>query len=98
MLTSKAKCSANAATTFGLATTVAALWMAAVPPAIQSARNARRPFTSAAVWPTSGVMHIGTAWSNVASRSNLKGINERSRLFVGAIISPWRRWICLAVM
>ena len=31
MLTSKAKCSANAATTFGLATTVAALWMAAVP-------------------------------------------------------------------
>ena len=31
MLTSKAKFSANAATTFGLATTVAALWMAAVP-------------------------------------------------------------------
>jgi len=31
MLTSKAKRSANAATTFGLATTVAALWMAAVP-------------------------------------------------------------------
>ena len=31
MLTSKAKCSANAATTFGLATTVAVLWMAAVP-------------------------------------------------------------------
>ena len=29
MLTSKAKFSANAATTFGLATTVAALWMAA---------------------------------------------------------------------
>jgi hypothetical protein len=31
MLTSKAKCSANAATTFGLVTTVAALWMAVVP-------------------------------------------------------------------
>src|SRR6476469_1012241 len=31
MLTSKAKFSTNAATTFGLATTVAALWMAAVP-------------------------------------------------------------------
>jgi len=31
MLTSKAKISANAATTFGLATTAAALWMAAVP-------------------------------------------------------------------
>jgi hypothetical protein len=31
MLTSKAKFSANAATTFGLATTVAVLWMAAVP-------------------------------------------------------------------
>jgi len=31
MLMSKAKFSANAATTFGLATTVAALWMAAVP-------------------------------------------------------------------
>ena len=31
MLTSKAKFSARAATTFGLATTVAALWMAAVP-------------------------------------------------------------------
>ena len=31
MLTSKAKFSANAATTFGLATAVAALWMAAVP-------------------------------------------------------------------
>ena len=31
MLTSKAKFPANAATTFGLATTVAALWMAAVP-------------------------------------------------------------------
>jgi hypothetical protein len=31
MLTSKAKFSANAATKFGLATTVAALWMAAVP-------------------------------------------------------------------
>jgi hypothetical protein len=31
MLTSKAKFSANAATTSGLATTVAALWMAAVP-------------------------------------------------------------------
>ena len=31
MLTSKAKFSANAATTFRLATTVAALWMAAVP-------------------------------------------------------------------
>jgi hypothetical protein len=31
MLTSKAKFSANAATTFGLATTVAALWMAAIP-------------------------------------------------------------------
>ena len=31
MLTSKAKCSANAATTLGLATTVAALWMAAIP-------------------------------------------------------------------
>jgi hypothetical protein len=31
MLTSKAKLSANAATTFRLATTVAALWMAAVP-------------------------------------------------------------------
>jgi hypothetical protein len=31
MLASKAKLSANAATTFGLATTVAALWMAAVP-------------------------------------------------------------------
>jgi hypothetical protein len=31
MLTSKAKISANAATTFGLATAVAALWMAAVP-------------------------------------------------------------------
>ena len=31
MLTSKAKFSANAATTFGLATTVAALWMTAVP-------------------------------------------------------------------
>jgi len=31
MFTSKAKFSANAATTFGLATTVAALWMAAVP-------------------------------------------------------------------
>jgi hypothetical protein len=38
-------------------------------------------------------MHIGTVWSNMASRSNLKGVNERSRLFVGAIISPWRRWI-----
>jgi len=31
MLTSKAKRSANAATTFGLATTIAVLWMAAVP-------------------------------------------------------------------
>jgi hypothetical protein len=31
MLTSKAKLSANVATKFGLATTVAALWMAAVP-------------------------------------------------------------------
>ena len=31
MFTSKAKFSANAATTFGLATTVSALWMAAVP-------------------------------------------------------------------
>ena len=31
MLASKAKFSARAATTFGLATTVAALWMAAVP-------------------------------------------------------------------
>ena len=31
MLTSKAKLFANVATTFGLATTVAALWMAAVP-------------------------------------------------------------------
>jgi hypothetical protein len=31
MLTSKAKLSANVATKFGLATTAAALWMAAVP-------------------------------------------------------------------
>jgi len=31
MLISKAKLSANAATKFGLATTVAALWMAAIP-------------------------------------------------------------------
>jgi hypothetical protein len=31
MLTSKAKLSANAATKLGLATTVAALWMSAVP-------------------------------------------------------------------
>ena len=31
MLTSKAKFSANAAMTFGLATTLAALWMAVVP-------------------------------------------------------------------
>jgi hypothetical protein len=31
MFTSKAKFSANAATTFGLATTVVSLWMAAVP-------------------------------------------------------------------
>jgi hypothetical protein len=31
MLTSKAKLSANVATKFGLAMTVAALWMAAVP-------------------------------------------------------------------
>jgi hypothetical protein len=38
-------------------------------------------------------MHIGTVCSNMASRSNLKGVNERSRLFVGAIIGPWRRWI-----
>ena len=57
MLTSKAKLSANAATKLGLATTVAALWMAAVPftaaaadgpPAIQSARAAQRPCKSAA--------------------------------------------------
>ena len=57
MLTSKAKLSANPATTFGLATTVAALWMAAVPftaalppgpPAIRSARAAQRPCKSAA--------------------------------------------------
>ena len=56
MLTSKAKFSANAATTFGLAT-AAALWMAAVPftaalppgpPAIRSARAAQRPCKSAA--------------------------------------------------
>jgi len=38
-------------------------------------------------------MHIGPVWPNMASRSNLKGVNERSRLFVGAVISPWRRWI-----
>jgi hypothetical protein len=38
-------------------------------------------------------MHIGTVCSNMASRSNLKGVNERSRLLVGAIISAWRRWI-----
>ena len=31
MLTSKAKSAVNAATTFGLATTLAALWMAVVP-------------------------------------------------------------------
>jgi len=57
MLTSKAKLSANVATKFGLAMTVAALWMAASsslprlrpgPPAIQSARAAQRPCRSAA--------------------------------------------------
>ncbi len=102
MLTSKAKFSANAATTFGLATTVAALWMAAIPfagaaaaepPAIQSVQDAGRPCRSAAPWPTSGVTHIGPVWPNMASKSNLKGVSERSRPFVGAIIRPWRRWI-----
>jgi hypothetical protein len=29
-------------------------------------------------------MHIGTVWSNVASRSNLKGVDEGSRLLVGS--------------
>ena len=97
MLTSKAKSAANAATTFGLATTVAALWMAAVP--IAGAAPAGYPISAAratalqagAARPTSGVMHIGTVWSNMASRSNLKRVNEPSRLFVGAITSPWRR-------
>ena len=45
MLTSKAKFSANAATTFGLATTVAALWMAAIP--FASAAAAGYPISAA---------------------------------------------------
>ena len=63
------------------------------PPAIQSVQDAGWPCRSAAPWPTSGVTHIGPVWPNMASKSNLKGVNERSRLFVGAIISQWRRWI-----
>jgi hypothetical protein len=43
-------------------------------------------------WVTSGVMHIGPVWPNMASKSSSKGVNERSRLFVGTIISPWQRW------
>ena len=63
------------------------------PPAIQSVQDAGRPCRSAAPWPTSGVTHIGPVWPNMASKSNLKGVSERSRPFVGAIIRPWRRWI-----
>ncbi len=45
MLISKAKLSANAATKFGLATTVAALWMAAIP--FASAAAAGYPISAA---------------------------------------------------
>jgi hypothetical protein len=76
MLTSKAKLFANTTTKLGLATTIAVLWMAAVPfaarlpPAIRSVRHARRPCKRAAPSPTSGVMHIGPAWPNVAKQIN----------------------------
>ena len=45
MLISKAKLSANAATKFGLATTVTALWMAAIP--FASAAAAGYPISAA---------------------------------------------------
>ena len=67
MLTSKPKLFAKATTKLGLATTVAVLWMAAVP--IAGAAPAGYPISAAratalqagAARPTSGVMHIGPA-------------------------------------
>ena len=67
MLTSKPKLFAKAMTKLGLATTVAVLWMAAVP--IAGAAPAGYPISAAratalqagAARPTSGVMHIGPA-------------------------------------
>src|SRR5258707_6797072 len=54
-----AKLFAKTATKLGLATTIAALWLTAVPIAsavaqgapVRSARHARRPFRSATAWP-----------------------------------------------
>ena len=79
MLTSKAKLSANVATKFGLAMTVAALWMAAVPftaaaaagpPGYPISAGRAAALQDAAPWGTTGVMHTGPVWPNMAKRNS----------------------------
>jgi hypothetical protein len=90
MLTSKAKLSANVATKFGLATTVAALWMAAVPFAsaaadVQISKARAAALQSATAWPhdirqTTGVtptsICIGPAWPDMAKKNNWQSASQ----------------------
>jgi len=104
MLTSKAKLSANVATKFGLAMTVAALWMAAVPFTAAAAAgpprlsNQRGPRSGpAGVQPLRGRLELcipglyGPTWPSGIVGKVRHRIDRKP--FVGAMTGPWRRGI-----
>src|SRR5262245_57588132 len=86
---------AKATTKLGLATTIAALCLTAVPSqarllTVKSARHARRPFSNATAWPndiryTSGVtpksICIGPAWPDMANKNNWQSASQMGMRF-----------------